>query len=123
MNICAKSPVWLENTVFSGSDTPKEHSLFASHLLCDFLSEVLFLLLDSLAGLEAYEALDGDLRAVLLCYLLYVLAYGLLSVLSLYVYLVKQADLFELFVDAAPGSCPWITQRSTVWDSFGSFWI
>ena len=56
-----------------------------SHLLSNFLSEVLFLLLDALAGLETNEAFNGDLRVVRLCHLLYVLAYRLLSVLSLYI--------------------------------------
>ena len=59
-----------------------------SHLLSNFLSEVLLFLLQALAGLETDKLLDGDLRAVCLGNLSYVLGNGLLTVLSLHVGLI-----------------------------------
>lgn len=59
-----------------------------THLLCNFLCKVLLFLLKALTGLETNEALNSDVCTVLFCNLSYVLSYGLLSVLCLYVGLV-----------------------------------
>ena len=69
------------------------------HLFSNFLSEVLFFLLDSFTGLETNEAFYCYGCVVFFSNLCFVLSYGLFSVFCFYVYLVKQADLFELFVD------------------------
>src|SRR5699024_6997773 len=94
----------LENSRFTGFSRASSTFSFRklhSHLFCDFLSEVLFLLLDSFACLVTGKAFDGDVRAVSLCNLSHISANGLLAVLSLYIYLVKQADLFQLFFDTS----------------------
>lgn len=62
--------------------------LVSGHLLCNLSRKVLVLLLHAFAGLETNELLDGDVGAVLLCNLSYILGYGLLAILSLYIYLV-----------------------------------
>ncbi len=59
-----------------------------SHLLSNFLSEVLLFLLQALAGLETNELLDGDVGVVGLRYGRNVSGYALLAVLCLYVYLI-----------------------------------
>ena len=76
------------------------YRLFA-HLLCDFRCEILFLLLQTFAGLEADELLHFDLRAVFLSDLVDVLLYALLAVFGLDIDLVKEADLLHFLIDTA----------------------
>ena len=57
----------------------------AVNLLCHFLRKVLFLLLQTLAGLKADKSLHGKVRTVLLRHLLQILRNALLAVLSLYI--------------------------------------
>ena len=91
------------------------------HLFCNFLCEVLLFLLQTLAGLETNELLDGKCRADLLGYLIQILRNRLLAILSLYIYLIQQTDLLQLLVQTAL-IMPSIT-FSGFWDSFGSFII
>ena len=69
------------------------------HLLCNFLCKVLFLLFDTFTSLETNELLNSDLRTILFSNLSYILSYALLAILSLNIYLIQKADLFELFLD------------------------
>ena len=69
------------------------------HLLCNFLCKVLFLLFDTFTSLKTNELLNSDLRTILFSNLSYILSYALLAILSLNIYLIQKADLFELFLD------------------------
>ena len=70
-------PIFTDNrAILVRTSTLKLHS----HLLCNFSSEILTLLLDTLTGLETQELLHLDIGAVLFCNLGNVLAYGLLAI-------------------------------------------
>ena len=50
-------------------------------------------------SLKTNELLNSDLRTILFSNLSYILSYALLAILSLNIYLIQKADLFELFLD------------------------
>ena len=68
-----------------------------SHLLCNFCSEIFFLLFDSFAYFES----DNLLQCQVLVNRLQILANCLLTIFSSYVSLVNKADFLELLGDTS----------------------
>jgi hypothetical protein len=60
-----------------------------SHLLSNFLSKILFLLLKAFTSLETNEFFNCNFSAVCFGYFCYILCYCLFSVLSFYINLIK----------------------------------
>lgn len=76
------------NTLFNQHCIILANDKLVSHLLCHFLSKVLFFLFDSFACLKTDESFNGNLRRISFCYFFYIFSNSLFSVFSLYISLI-----------------------------------